>query len=173
MMTSRYTAIRSFCRRHCLAHWMLLMFIAAFAWAMWPTQFGGNTSVVVVSGPSMEPTYHSGDVLIVRKKTPVVGDVIVFTVPDRKAQVVHRVIERRSDGTMIVQGDNRSTPDLPLPRDSDVVGVAIQIIPQGWILLRLLTSPLVLGAAAGSYVLAAVIYRHQHPHRGPLPPLPT
>lgn len=173
LSTNRRSTLRSWCRAHCLTHWIALLFLAVVAAVMWPAQFGGSTSLVVISGPSMEPTYHSGDVLIVRKKTPAVGDVIVFTVPERNARIVHRVIERRSDGTMVVKGDNRSTPDLPLPRDSDVVGVGIQLIPRGWLLLRLITSPIVLGAGVGSYLLAVAIHRHQHPQPRPGPPVPT
>jgi signal peptidase len=141
---------------------MLLAVLACGAWFLWPSQFGGSTSLVVVSGPSMQPTFHDGDVLVIRKRTPAPGDVIVFTVPERNGQIVHRVIERREDGTMIVQGDNRSTPDLPLPRDADVVGVAVQLIPQGWLLLRLATSPLVLGVGVFSYLLARAIHRHHN-----------
>jgi signal peptidase I len=143
--------------------------VVALAWLVWPAALGGSTSLVVVAGASMEPTYHTGDVLIVKRRAPSVGDVIVFTMPKRDGQIVHRVLERRDDGTMLVQGDNRSTPDLPLPTDADVVGVVRALIPQGWIVVKLLTSPLVLGVGAGSVVLARAVRRHQTP----LDPPPT
>lgn len=157
---SRTPTLR-WCHRHCVGHWVMLAVVVVLAWMVWPQALGGSTSLVVVAGSSMEPTFHTGDVLIVKRRTPSVGDVIVFTIPNRDGQIVHRVIERRGDGTMLVQGDNRSTPDLPLPTDADVVGVVRALIPQGWIAVNLLTSPIVLGVGTACVVLARTLRRHQ------------
>lgn len=140
--------------------WPLILMLAATAFLLWPAAYGGSTSLVVVSGTSMEPTYHTGDVLLMRKTTPKVGDVIAFTVPDGDGEIVHRVVEQRSDGTFMTRGDNRSTPDLPMPSNADVVGVSLLLIPQGWWIVQLLTSPLVLGVAMGAWVVARELRRH-------------
>lgn len=97
-----------------IACWLELLVAIAVLWFLWPAWLGGSTSIVVVSGTSMEPTYDDGDVLLVREGRAAVGDVIAFHVPGREGQIVHRVIERRADGTLLVQGDNRNTPDLPV-----------------------------------------------------------
>ncbi|NTV39650.1 MAG: S26 family signal peptidase, partial [Demequinaceae bacterium] len=52
--------------------------VAIDAFYLWPTQLQGSTSMVIVSGRSMEPTYFSGDLVIARKMDPTVGDVIVY-----------------------------------------------------------------------------------------------
>lgn len=140
--------------------WPLIIVLAVTAWMLWPAAYGGATSIVVVSGTSMEPTYHTGDVLLVRKTEPQVGDVIAFTVPDGEGEIVHRVIERRSDGTFLTRGDNRETPDMPLPSNADVVGVSMLLIPQGWWLVKLLTSPMVLGVGAAALMVASALRRH-------------
>ncbi len=155
------------------ASWCELIVAAAVLWMLWPAWLGGGTSLIVVSGVSMEPTYHDGDVLIVHDMHAEPGDVIAFRVPGREGQIVHRVVERRSDGRLLVQGDNRETPDLPLPSDADVIGVAVVQIPFGKQLLRLATDPLVLGVGAGCWVIAHGIRRAmQQPPSGRAGPEP-
>lgn len=144
------------------ASWLELIAAVAVLWVLWPAWLGGGTSLIVVSGVSMEPTYRDGDVLLVYEMQPEPGDVIAFHVPGRKGQIVHRVVERRPDGRLLVQGDNRATPDLPLPSDADVIGVAVLEIPFGRHLLRLATDPLVLGVGAACWVLAHGIRRALH-----------
>lgn len=133
-------------------------------WLLWPARFGGSTTFVVVSGSSMEPTFHTGDLLVVREGVPRVGDVVAFRIPGRDGQIVHRVIDRRADGTLLVQGDNRESPDMPMPTDADVIGVSSLLVPRGAIWVRLLTSPLVLGVGVGSWVLASGVHRHRRDH---------
>lgn len=145
-----------------IACWLELLVAIAVLWFLWPAWLGGSTSIVVVSGTSMEPTYDDGDVLLVREGRAEVGDVIAFHVPGREGQIVHRVIERRADGTLLVQGDNRDTPDLPVPRDADVVGIALVHLPHGEPLLRLATSPLVLGVGAACWVIAHGMRKYLH-----------
>lgn len=150
--------------RHDVVQWLTLIAAIPLLWLIWPAWLGGANSIVVVSGSSMLPTYENGDVLVVRTGSPDVGDVIAFRVPGRAGQIVHRVIERRPDGTMLVQGDNRITPDLPLPSDADVVGVVAIHVPHGELLVRVLTSPMVLGIAAGCWVFGRGLRKHLHVH---------
>ena len=140
--------------------WSMIVLMAGMAWLLWPASYGGATTLVVVSGSSMEPTYHTGDVLLMRETQPEVGDVIAFRVPGDNGEIVHRVVERRADGTLLTQGDNRDTPDLPLPTDADVVGVSVLLLPQGWWVLAVLTSPLVLGVGAAAIILARSLRLH-------------
>lgn len=101
-----------------------------------PVGFGGQVSWVVVSGRSMEPTYHTYDLaLVVRAGTPNVGDVIVYRVPAGEPgagrQVIHRVIGGDPINGYTTKGDNREGPDIWHPRRHDVIGRVVAIVPQG------------------------------------------
>ena len=123
-----------------------------------PVSMGGRVSWVEVSGQSMEPTYHTYDLaLTVRTGAVKVGDVIVYRVPrcDPGAghQVIHRVIGGDAVRGYITKGDNREGPDMWRPRNRDVVGRVVLIVPQGGkvlaVLLNLQNLPLVALALLG------------------------
>ncbi|MEI2653763.1 MAG: signal peptidase I [Microthrixaceae bacterium] len=107
-------------------HACTFMFLAA-AVVLWPARLGGATSFVVVAGQSMEPTYHTGDVLLVRDSGhPQPGDIAVYrstngSIVDEHL-VVHRVLGRTHDGRYTFQGDNRATADDDHPASRDIVG---------------------------------------------------
>jgi nickel-type superoxide dismutase maturation protease len=89
---------------------------------------------VLVNGPSMTPTLHSGDALLVRRGGRVrAGDVVVArfrTRPD--LLVVKRAVDQR-DGGWWIQGDNQLIED-----DSRRYGVADVI---GRVLIRYYPRP--------------------------------
>lgn len=96
--------------------------------ALWPARLGGSTSFVAVHGRSMEPTYHSGDLLLVRGGAPEVGEVVVYRMSDglaKGANVVHRVVGVRDDGRLVMQGDANDFPDEQAPARGEVVGAPI------------------------------------------------
>lgn len=105
---------------------LIWIVVAIDAWYLWPTQLGGSTSMVVVSGSSMEPTYFSGDLVIARKTEPSVGDVIVYA-PEALggAQVVHRIIGGNATDGWQLQGDNNDYIDPFTPKASEVKGVVL------------------------------------------------
>ena len=51
-------------------------------WFLWPTSLGGCTTLTIVSGHSMEPTYYTGDLVVSRCGDVGVGDVITYRPPD-------------------------------------------------------------------------------------------
>ena len=70
-----------------------------------------------ISGPSMEPTLHDGDRVIVdvwtlRRRGPHVGEIVLFQPPGREDRVVKRVSQGPKPGpvfgtyTYVVLGDN-------------------------------------------------------------------
>jgi signal peptidase I len=126
--------------------------LLALAWLVWPTTLGGRTSVTIVSGSSMEPTYHTGDLALVRRTDEIaVGDVIVYAVPAGEPgegrHVIHRVVGGSAADGWITRGDNRDRPDIWRPRTTDIVGTVRALVPQGgtWVLRAL--SPAGLGIA--------------------------
>lgn len=118
--------------------------VAVDAWYLWPTNLGGSTSFVIVSGSSMEPTYLSGDLVIARKMEPSIGDVIVYA-PEGfgGAQIVHRIIGGNGEDGWIMQGDNNTFIDPFEPKDAEVRGVVVVHYSSLGQLTALLLSPLV------------------------------
>jgi signal peptidase I len=110
----------------------LLVVLAAslLFWALVPAAAGWHASVVL-SG-SMQPRIAPGDVVLAShsRTPPRVGQVIVFADPAHRGRtLVHRVVERRPDGTLTTRGDaNRSADSTPVP-PANVRGVARLRIP--------------------------------------------
>jgi signal peptidase len=132
--------------------------LVALAVAVWPTTLGGRFNVTIVSGTSMEPTYHTGDLALVRRTGDIaVGDVIVYAVPAGQPgegrHVVHRVVGGDAASGWITRGDNRDTPDIWRPRADDIVGTVRGLIPQGGSWLMKVLSPIGLGAGVAIAVI--------------------
>ncbi|WP_448631278.1 signal peptidase I [Cellulomonas soli] len=117
------------------------MAAAVAAWFLWPTSLGGCTTITLVNGHSMEPTYYTGDVVIARCGDPQVGDVVVYEPPGYgSARVIHRIVGGTADG-WVIQGDNNEFEDPFTPTDDDVVGVAALRVPRVGLAASALTNP--------------------------------
>jgi signal peptidase len=146
--------------------------LAALLVYVWPQRLGGAATVVVVHGRSMEPTYHEGDVVIVRRADAYrAGDIAAYALPAGVAGaghlVIHRIARVNDDGTVTFKGDSRATEDAYRVRPRDLMGRAEAHIPRGARLLTVLSSPPVLGLIAG-----VVVTRRLWPHE-PNVPTPT
>ena len=145
---------------------MLLTIAAVVFWALFlrPASLGGPASYVLVSGKSMLPRYHTGDMVLVEKKSSYhVGEVIAYRVPKGDpmagAQVIHRIIGGNGTKGFVVQGDNRTAPDVWRPKTKDVVGAKALRIPNAVFVLRYLRSPLLLGLFAACFVFVRIFTR--------------
>lgn len=122
----------------------LLGYVVALVAAilLWPTSLGGCTTLTIVSGHSMEPTYYTGDLVVARCGEPKVGDVIVYQ-PESLggARIIHRIIGGDADGWEL-KGDNNSWVDPFAPSGDEVLGVARLHLPKVGLAASLLTSPL-------------------------------
>lgn len=109
--------------------WALL---AAGLWFVWPSTLGGCTTLTVVSGHSMEPTYYTGDLVVSRCGTPHVGDVVVYKPSELggSARIIHRIIGGDGTSGWEMKGDNNSFVDPFVPTNADVVGVALVHLPK-------------------------------------------
>ena len=111
-----------------LADVVWLVAIAVLLVAVWPASLGGWTSYVIVHGRSMDPTYASGDLVIVREEAHyAVGDIIAYRIPKPSPIAGHMVIHRVKEITpkgILTQGDNRETEDEWYLRHDDIVGKA-------------------------------------------------
>ena len=144
---------------------LLLVLAACVFWAMFlrPQSLGGPAGYVLVSGTSMNPLYHTGDMILVeRHKSYEKGDIIAYRVPKGDvaagAQVIHRIVGGDAKHGFVVQGDNRSAPDVWRPKSADIVGSAALQIPQAVVVLQYLRSPLLLGLLAASFVFVFLFY---------------
>lgn len=119
-----------------------------------PTFMGGPATYTIVSGDSMLPYLHSGDLAItVKSPTYETGDVVVYRIPQGDSaaghQVIHRVTAGDGDNGYETQGDNRDHEDLWRPTNGDVLGRMWFSIPSGGDTLIFVRQPLMLGAIAG------------------------
>lgn len=161
------TAKRSW--RSLLATGVSIAVLAAALALVWPARFGGAAVFVVVRGESMEPGYHSGDLLYARTsdiETITVGDIAVYERPvnDSTSLVVHRIVAEFDDGTLQFKGDNRTTVDQYQPTPSEVVARPVANLGPlpTQLLIRL---PIILALAVAMTVTWAL-----WPRRDELPP---
>ncbi len=83
--------------------------LLAAAWVfVAPQPLGGPTSMVITSGNSMEPKFHSGDMVIVREADDYdVGDVVAYRSEELNSVVLHRIIARTATGSSLPRRQQR------------------------------------------------------------------
>jgi hypothetical protein len=75
------------------------------------------------------------------------------------AQVIHRIIGGDAKHGFIVQGDNRTAPDVWRPRPRDIVGAKALRIPDAIVVLQFLRAPMFLALLAACFVFVHVLAR--------------
>ncbi len=94
---------------------VVILLVAVTIWAI----ASGVRGLAIVEGRSMEPLFHTGDIVILEKPDPSkirVGTIIVYR--DAGRYIIHRVIKIYKYGDTIcyvVKGDNNPVPDPGLP----------------------------------------------------------
>lgn len=143
-----------------------IVVLACLFWMQYlrPESLGGRAGYVLVSGHSMEPRYHTGDlVLVERKGSYHPGEVVAYHVPKGDpmagAQVIHRIIRGDAAHGFVVRGDNRTAPDVWRPKLGDIVGAKALRIPNAVVLLQYLRSPILLGLLAAAFVFVHALAR--------------
>lgn len=136
-----------------------IVIVAFLFWAQYlrPQSLGGNAGYVLVSGQSMEPRYHTGDlVLVERQHSYHAGQLIAYRVPKGDpmagAQVIHRIIGGDALHGFIMRGDNRTAPDVWHPKPQDIVGAKALRLPNAIVVLQYLRAPLFLALLAAAFV---------------------
>ena len=137
----------------------IVIFLIALV-VLWPAQFGGFTGLTVVNGHSMEPTYHTGDLVVtLRLPSYHFGDIISFKVPDGQpgagGRVIHRIFNADQVNGQTVyttKGDNNPSVDPWHPGNADVLGKALFSIPSIGSVLGGASNPIVVGLVAGGLV---------------------
>jgi signal peptidase len=166
MFTSSTWPTRSSQRSHRsirVAKLLALLASVLGMWLLWPTTLGGDVAYVRVSGHSMDGTYRSGDLVIVRKQSHyAVGDIVAYRIPKDDfaagAQVIHRIIGGNGIKGFITQGDNKPAPDDWHPKNADVVGHAWMHIAGAGTWFSKLAAPLPLGALCAGLTVVTMLF---------------
>ena len=139
----------------------MLAFVLLLAGIGWfylaPTQIGGSTSYVITHGISMEPRFHTGDLVLVRPESNYkVGQVAAYHSTLLHTVVLHRII-RIEHGHYFFKGDNNSFIDPTHPTRALLIGSMWLHIAGGGVILDDLHQPWVVavlfGAVAASFLL--------------------
>jgi signal peptidase I len=131
-----------------------IAFVGALLWFCLPQALGGRAGWVLVSGTSMLPHLHTGDLVLVEHQSSYhVAEVVAYRVPKGQVGaghvVIHRIVGGNSRTGWKMKGDNRTAQDLWYPTNHDIIGSKLVRIPDAWIVLRVFHMPLLLGLFAG------------------------
>ena len=130
-----------------------LLLLLGAVYFLRPPFLGGSVTYVMVSGHSMEPTMHTGDLALAwRQDRYGVGDVVAFRAEqgERSGMVIHRVIGGDSQQGYRMQGDNNDWVDPWEPTPAQVAGKAFFFVPRlGALFGYLQGDPLRLALAVG------------------------
>jgi signal peptidase len=150
----------------------LLFGVLAIAWfvLLRPVALGGPASYVIVSGVSMEPRLHTGDLVIAHAEaTYAVGDVVAYHIPPgypaAGTLVIHRIVGGSPDRGFVVRGDNKDTADPWRPTPANVVGREWIAFPGSGRLFLALRTPAVLGLLVGGIAGVAAYSTFGRTHR--------
>jgi signal peptidase I len=106
-----------------------------------PQALGGSVSYVMTSGNSMEPKFHTGDMVLVRTAADYeVGDVVAYRSKELDSVVLHRIVARHGD-TYSFKGDNNELVDNTHASAGDIVGRQWLLVPRGGKILQFLLTP--------------------------------
>lgn len=105
-----------------------------------PAQIGGRTTYIILSGNSMAPNFHRGDLVLVHSDAEYkAGDVIAYRHPLIGA-VFHRIIDQEGD-RFVMRGDNNTWDDSYMPVPEDIIGKLWARVPLVGNLLTKLRQP--------------------------------
>lgn len=152
-----------------------LALVLAALWFVFlrPAPLGGPGTYVIVSGESMLPSLHTGDLVVALKaRSYDRGDVVVFRVPRGTpgggTPVIHRIVSGSTGGGFVLRGDNRQFRDPWLPTAAELDGKAVFTVPKVGLVLAFLHAPLGLALAAGLFTFLLVAGEGRQ-RRGPRP----
>lgn len=138
---------------------LLLVLLVALWLVLAPIQFGGTAAYVIVNGNSMEPTFHRGDLVIVRAADAyTIGEIVTYRHP-QIGPVIHRIVGR-TGRQLLIQGDHNSWIDSYHPTEQEVIGAFWLRLPAVGNALSWLRRPLTMAvvfAIVGIITMATIV----------------
>lgn len=131
---------------------LLLSIAGVFLASMLPIP--GHIAIKIVKSGSMEPTIHTGSIVIIKPAGSYeVGDVVTFGA-DTKTQIptTHRIINIESNNGITLyttKGDANDDPDTNKIKTGDIHGTVIASIPGAGYVLAFAKTPLGFGLLIG------------------------
>ncbi len=122
----------------------VLVLLAVAGVVLAPARLGGDMYYVMLTGPSMEPHFHLGDLVLVRRAAfyqP--GDIVLYRHPEI-GYVFHRIIGFDVHGRYRLQGDNNTWEDPYHPTQDDILGKFVLRIPKAGKILQTARQPWVI-----------------------------
>jgi signal peptidase I len=127
---------------------------AAAWWFLAPPALGGRTSLAIVDGSSMYPTFERNDLVFIRpSSTYRVGDVVAYHSTLLRRVVLHRVVALH-DGRYTFKGDNNHFLDPEQPTSGAFIGKRWFRVPAAGRLATFLHTPWIAAVLAALLVLA-------------------
>ena len=142
---------------------LVVAIIAAFLAFFWPQTLGGKVAYVKVDGHSMDPTYHFGDLAIVRRQSAYkIGDPVAYRIPKGEfgegALVIHRLIGGDGVHGYVTRGDNRTINDPWHPKTKDIVGKVRMDFPALGTQVAKLTRPVYIGGLVSALTVIVMMW---------------
>jgi signal peptidase len=141
---------------------LLLAICAGVASLVLPLLQGEPSRVIIVSGRSMEPTFHTGDLILTRPSDDYQqGQVVPYRVPEgdpgEGGLVIHRIVGGSARDGFVMQGDNNPTPDIWTPLPADMIGRQVLLVPRVGLVMAWIRQPAVLAALVAGLVTCFVL----------------
>ena len=135
------------------------LFLLALWIFLWPASLGGSTTLVTVSGTSMQPGMYTGDLAVVRATDDyAVGDVVAYhpKMPNGEysAVVIHRIVGGNATSGFVMQGDNNGFEDPWQPVPEQVVGELWFDVPDAGTVVAAMCEPVM----AASILAALTVF---------------
>ena len=130
---------------------ILWLTVLAAVWlVLAPIQIGGRLIYLIVTGSSMVPSMHNGDLAVLQQSQEFqIGDVVLYRHPNL-GSVIHRIIAIEGN-RYFLKGDNNDWQDSYQPSASEIAGKVWFNVPYAGEMIRGFRSPI------GAAMLAGII----------------
>lgn len=133
--------------------WAVWAFLSALVVLAFGARLTGMTNWVIVSGSSMEPTFYTGDLILIgRTESWDVGDTVMYSIDIGGASnynIIHRLVSGDQVDGWQARGDNKPQDDPWTIPDGNIAGEEILRIPAVGNLMTVVRAPLLLAIGAG------------------------
>ena len=148
--------------QHYHRQWFTIIFVILLAvlWSVFgPMGLGGQAIYVIINGNSMEPLYHTGDLVILRRADrAAIGEVFAYQYPEL-GPVIHRILDVEGEH-YIFQGDNNDWLDGYQPTFEELIGKAWIHFPEAGKTVTWLREPInvaLVAALFGGFLMVGLV----------------